>query len=222
MSTSTWALGGLLVFGVCDVIALDALVAPRALATPAGGAPSLIVRAVAPHAIAPAAVGPGRSPVLVASASPAPVPAPVREPAPVPASREASDASPEPIPPTASNPSLDLEHHAAQIYFASDTAAIAPDASAALDQLAASLAAHSRRSIVIIGHADERGTTRHNDALSARRMRHVRDYLAVKGVAPARMSGHAVGAREPAERGTSEAALAANRRVEIRLERRSR
>jgi outer membrane protein OmpA-like peptidoglycan-associated protein len=214
MAASSWMLGGLLVFGLCDMIALDALIAPRALGADQVAGTAMVAEATPVAPAPPPASAPVPSPAVIVAKEPAP------EPEPAAAAVAVADPTPVVDPPAAPQPAVDLTPLV--IHFDSDRATITPAAAQQLDQLAARLAAVSEISVVIVGHADERGSERDNDYLSARRMHRVRDYLGAKGVPPARMTGRAAGEHEPIETGTSEEALAVNRRVEIQLERSAR
>ncbi|MEN5118364.1 OmpA family protein [Luteimonas sp. TWI662] len=81
--------------------------------------------------------------------------------------------------------------------------------------------------IEIVGHADRIGRPAANDALSRRRAEAVRDHLAQRGGAAARISVDGRGSREPLVaceglRGADEiACLAPNRRVEVLVQRRA-
>lgn len=81
------------------------------------------------------------------------------------------------------------------------------------------LADDSIRGIEIDGHADDRGTRRYNDRLSARRAASVFDFLAAVGVKRSLMERRAFGESRPRLAGHSARARAANRRVEIHLRR---
>lgn len=102
------------------------------------------------------------------------------------------------------------------VLFDTDRATLDGAATASLDEIAASLARNGTITVDVVGHADARGSEHHNQELSQRRMERVRAYLVAHGVAEARVRGRAAGDREPARAGTSPAALAANRRAEIR------
>jgi outer membrane protein OmpA-like peptidoglycan-associated protein len=69
----------------------------------------------------------------------------------------------------------------------------------------------------IVGHTDNTGTDAINEPLSVRRAEAVRDYLAGRGVSPARVQIDGRGAREPVASNATEAGRAQNRRVEIYL-----
>lgn len=71
--------------------------------------------------------------------------------------------------------------------------------------------------LVVVGHASEEGDFQYNYELSLNRCRAVYQALVEAGVDPARLSFRPMGEVEPSRAGTSEADLAANRRVEFRI-----
>ncbi|MDH4072061.1 MAG: OmpA family protein [Gammaproteobacteria bacterium] len=84
-----------------------------------------------------------------------------------------------------------------------------------LGQLAASLVANPDIRIRLDGYADERGDETYNQALSARRVQHVRDVLVAAGVPDARISASAHGESPATEQTTDSFAL--ERRVSLTL-----
>ena len=70
---------------------------------------------------------------------------------------------------------------------------------------------------ILEGHADPSGSAIYNEILAEDRARAVRVYLRDQGADPARTTVVSKGSREPAVKGASQAALAADRRVEIIL-----
>ncbi len=73
--------------------------------------------------------------------------------------------------------------------------------------------------IRVIGHADEKGSSCYNDNLSKRRAQYIYDWLVLSGMDPGMLRLDYRGEREPRVRGRGEKARAANRRVEVLLER---
>ncbi len=94
-------------------------------------------------------------------------------------------------------------------------AAVKPSMRPVLDQFAQGLDASAR--VRIVGHTDSTGSDAINDPLSVERAQSVRDYLAGRGVSPARVETSGRGAREPVADNGSEAGRSQNRRVEIFL-----
>ncbi|MFO1300585.1 MAG: OmpA family protein [Burkholderiaceae bacterium] len=84
-----------------------------------------------------------------------------------------------------------------------------------LDRFAQTLNANAGTTVRIVGHTDSTGSDAVNDPLSVNRAANTRQYLAARGVDPARISIDGRGSREPiADNGTA-AGRAKNRRVEI-------
>jgi outer membrane protein OmpA-like peptidoglycan-associated protein len=71
--------------------------------------------------------------------------------------------------------------------------------------------------ISVNGHTDDVGTVAYNKTLSERRAQAVRDYLVKAGLPPGIMSVEGHGKSLPLVKGTSDAARAKNRRVELGL-----
>ncbi|MBT2990496.1 MAG: OmpA family protein [Candidatus Thiodiazotropha sp. (ex Ctena orbiculata)] len=106
------------------------------------------------------------------------------------------------------------------LHFALDVARVDGKGEQRLDQLAAYIQADERISrITIEGHADDQGSTGYNKGLSARRAANVYSYLTGKGVKGRLMTQRHYGESRPKIARRTESARAANRRVEINLER---
>ncbi|MEJ2694746.1 MAG: OmpA family protein [Candidatus Thiodiazotropha sp.] len=104
------------------------------------------------------------------------------------------------------------------VHFALDEDRLEKTAKAILLALAERIKADSRITAVrISGHADDQGEAPYNLRLSARRAKRVFDFLRRKGVGRKLMEMHHYGESRPKVRGYTEAARAANRRVEIEL-----
>jgi len=84
-----------------------------------------------------------------------------------------------------------------RVFFDSDSTDLSPTAIATLDKQAQWLGRYPRYTILLEGHADERGTREYNFSLSARRGQNVRDYLASRGVAANRMRTVSYGKERP-------------------------
>ncbi len=84
-----------------------------------------------------------------------------------------------------------------------------------LDQFAQGLDPTMR--VRIVGHTDSTGSDAINNPLSLDRAHSVRDYLAARGVAPARVETEGRGSHEPVADNGTDAGRAQNRRVEIFL-----
>ena len=86
------------------------------------------------------------------------------------------------------------------------------DSREALDGKVRVFRANPAMRILIVGHTDSRGTDAYNLALGTRRAEAVRDYLVAQGVASSRIELETRGESQPIASGTSEGAMAQNRR----------
>lgn len=101
-----------------------------------------------------------------------------------------------------------------RVNFDFDMANIRSDASSTLNKHIACYQARTGN-INVEGHADARGTTEYNLALGNRRAQAVVTHLKNKGVGSSRLTYVSYGEERPVERGSNEAAWAANRRADI-------
>ena len=99
--------------------------------------------------------------------------------------------------------------------FASGSSAVQPQLRTVLDSFSTGLDPTMR--VRVIGHTDSSGGDAINNPLSVNRAASVRDYLAARGVQPARVDIEGRGSREPVADNGSAAGRASNRRVEIFL-----
>ncbi|MDF0486803.1 peptidoglycan-associated lipoprotein Pal [Sphingomonas sp. H39-1-10] len=99
------------------------------------------------------------------------------------------------------------------IHFDLDKYDINSEARAVLDSQAAWLTKYPNVPISLEGHCDERGTREYNLALGDRRANSAKNYLASRGVNPARISTISYGKERPIALGSDEAAWAQNRRA---------
>jgi peptidoglycan-associated lipoprotein len=84
-----------------------------------------------------------------------------------------------------------------RVFFETDSSELTMQARATLDKQAQWLQSYASYMFTIEGHADERGTREYNIALGARRAQAVRDYLAARGISPARMRTVSYGKERP-------------------------
>jgi peptidoglycan-associated lipoprotein len=103
-------------------------------------------------------------------------------------------------------------------YFDFDTAEIKQEARDVLIAHARFLQANPMQNVRITGHADERGTKEYNLALGERRANAVQRFLIVNGAARGQTETVSYGEESPVVMGSSESALAQNRRVELVFE----
>lgn len=103
------------------------------------------------------------------------------------------------------------------VYFEYDSNQLTTEAEAKLRTKAAILRANPALEIRVDGHADERGSTEYNLALSQRRAETVRDFLTGYGIAATRVSTIPYGEERPRVDGTGESTWAQNRRAEFSI-----
>ena len=107
----------------------------------------------------------------------------------------------------------------AGITFPINSYQIQPQFYSTLDQVANTLASYPATLIDVYGHTDPSGGDRINIPLSQNRAQSVANYLAQRGVNPARMATRGYGSSQPLPGNTNatEAERSANRRVELRI-----
>ena len=98
-----------------------------------------------------------------------------------------------------------------RVFFATNGTGLTSAAKSTLDKQAGYLKA-AKISVVIEGHADERGTREYNLALGERRANAVRDYLMTKGIAKSSIKVLSYGKERPANTDSSKLAWSQNRR----------
>ena len=99
--------------------------------------------------------------------------------------------------------------------FPEGSAAITPEHALELDRVATVMKALPAVTVVVVGHADQRGDERANYLLSEQRAQAVVSYLVGQGVEPSRMASRAVGEADLISLAEDEGALALNRRTEF-------
>jgi peptidoglycan-associated lipoprotein len=149
-----------------------------------------------------------------------PVPAPPAEPTPAVPGPPAAPVEPAPpavpppvavVPPAALPPPL--RSALRDIHYEFDRYEITEEAKRTLEDLAQALKANRDFSVLIEGHADERGTAEYNLALGARRAQAAKDYLVSLGVEASRIDTISYGRERPLDPGHDELAWALNRRA---------
>ena len=101
------------------------------------------------------------------------------------------------------------------VRFPNASAVVLPEHAKELDRVATVMKALPNVSVLVIGHADQRGTEAGNFAISDERARAVVNYLVFVGVRADRLSSRAVGASDLLAVGNDAASLALNRRTEF-------
>ncbi len=100
-----------------------------------------------------------------------------------------------------------------RVFFGFDEYTLTGEAQATLDRVAAWMQSNPSVTVMVEGHADERGTREYNLALGERRANAAMNYVAALGVDPARMRTVSYGEERPAVIGSNEQAWAQNRRA---------
>ena len=105
-----------------------------------------------------------------------------------------------------------VENVGDRIFFGYDSYNLSGEARAVLERQAQWLSQYPNLSIIIEGHADERGTREYNLALGERRASSVRNYLSDLGVDGSRLSVVSYGKERPVAFDNDPSAWAQNRR----------
>ena len=103
------------------------------------------------------------------------------------------------------------------ITFAYNSSDVQPQFRQTLDQVADILSQYKQTYIDVYGHTDSTGSDAYNQRLSEQRAVSVADYLASRGVQPARIGTRGFGKSQPIASNDTEEGRAANRRVEIKI-----
>lgn len=103
----------------------------------------------------------------------------------------------------------------ADVSFDTGRSDIKPNFRPVLERFAGTLQENPAATVVIVGHTDSTGDASVNDPLSVDRAAQTRDYLAMRGVSPNRISIDGRGEREPIASNDDASGRARNRRVEI-------
>ena len=99
-----------------------------------------------------------------------------------------------------------------RIFFATNKSSLTTAARETLRKQAAWLRKNSKITIVLEGHADERGTREYNLALGERRANSAKDYLMTYGISSDRISVLSYGKERPVDAGSNPLAWSKNRR----------
>jgi peptidoglycan-associated lipoprotein len=99
-----------------------------------------------------------------------------------------------------------------RVFFGYDQYDLTSEARSTIERQAQWLKTYPSVSIMVEGHADERGTREYNIALGEKRASAVRNYLIANGVEPSRLQTISYGKERPAVMGADETSWAQNRR----------
>lgn len=101
------------------------------------------------------------------------------------------------------------------IYFDFDKSEVKTEFQDLITKHAEYIAGHPDITVVLEGHADERGTREYNIALGERRAKAVKQMLVLQGVAEKQLQVISFGEERPVALGHDESAWSLNRRVEL-------
>jgi peptidoglycan-associated lipoprotein len=101
------------------------------------------------------------------------------------------------------------------IYFDYDSFAIKPEFQSLVERQATFIKSDHNRKVVLEGHTDERGGREYNIALGQKRAESIRRAFGLLGVNDEQMEAVSFGKEKPAAQGSSDDAMAKNRRAEI-------
>ena len=99
-----------------------------------------------------------------------------------------------------------------RVFFATNESVLTTAARETLRKQAAWLIKNSKVTVVLEGHADERGTREYNLALGERRANAAKDYLMTYGISSDRISVLSYGKERPVDSGSNPLAWSKNRR----------
>ena len=99
-----------------------------------------------------------------------------------------------------------------RVFFATNESVLTTASRETLRKQAAWLRKNSEISVVLEGHADERGTREYNLALGERRANSAKDYLMTYGISSDRISVLSYGKERPVDAGSNPLAWSKNRR----------
>ena len=99
-----------------------------------------------------------------------------------------------------------------RVFFATNETVLTTSSRETLRKQAAWLRKNSKITVVLEGHADERGTREYNLALGERRANSAKDYLMTYGISSDRISVLSYGKEKPVDSGSNPLAWSKNRR----------
>ena len=110
---------------------------------------------------------------------------------------------------------LDIGEPYVKIYFDYDQDTLREDALSDLLKVSRLMKDNPKYTLLVEGHADERGTREYNLALSERRAKAVEDFLSASGVSSFNVEVVGYGEEKPVDSGSNESAWSQNRRAEL-------
>ena len=110
---------------------------------------------------------------------------------------------------------VDIGEPYVKIYFDYDQDTLREDALSDLLKVSKLMKDNPKYTLLVEGHADERGTREYNLALSERRAKAVEDFLSASGVSSFNIEVVGYGEEKPVDNGSNESAWSQNRRAEL-------
>tara|TARA_A100001388_G_scaffold67645_1_gene47691 strand:- start:299 stop:799 length:501 start_codon:yes stop_codon:yes gene_type:complete len=110
---------------------------------------------------------------------------------------------------------VDIGEPYVKIYFDYDQDTLREDALSDLLKVSRIMKDNPKYTLLVEGHADERGTREYNLALSERRAKAVEDFLSASGVSSFNVEVVGYGEEKPVDNGSNESAWSQNRRAEL-------
>ena len=110
---------------------------------------------------------------------------------------------------------VDIGEPYVKIYFDYDQDTLREDALSDLLKVSRLMKDNLKYTLLVEGHADERGTREYNLALSERRAKAVEDFLSASGVSSFNVEVVGYGEEKPVDNGSNESAWSQNRRAEL-------
>ncbi len=110
---------------------------------------------------------------------------------------------------------VDIGEPYVKIYFDYDQDTLREDALSDLLKVSRLMKDNPKYTLLVEGHADERGTREYNLALSERRAKAVEDFLSASGVSSFNVEVVVYGEEKPVDNGSNESAWSQNRRAEL-------
>ena len=110
---------------------------------------------------------------------------------------------------------VDIGEPYVKIYFDYDQDTLREDALSDLLKVSRLMKDNPKYTLLVEGHADERGTREYNLALSERRAKAVENFLSASGVSSFNVEVVGYGEEKPVDNGSNESAWSQNRRAEL-------
>ena len=110
---------------------------------------------------------------------------------------------------------VDIGEPYVKIYFDYDQDTLRENALSDLLKVSRLMKDNPKYTLLVEGHADERGTREYNLALSERRAKAVEDFLSASGVSSFNVEVVGYGEEKPVDNGSNESAWSQNRRAEL-------